>query len=313
MFLRQPIALLLLLTALAWPALGEGSAPGMGDDNASQGAAHHGLPKDAPILFHGLNGDPKTGKVGPLAVTNSMLVMFIVAAGIIFFAQAATRKAKLIPSGLQNLVEWLVESLYDFFESIVGPKLVKRTFWFFATIFILILFANWFGLIPGLGTIGWNVDSHGHVHTPLMRGVNADLNMTLSMAAIFMVLWLYWCIREIGVKGFMGHLFNVSGHGGGFFGLFLVVVFIFVGLIEVVSIGVRPVALTFRLYGNIFAGENMLETVMHQGGLYFGWLAVLPFYFLEILVGLVQALVFALLTSVFTALMCEHHDEGKAH
>jgi len=73
------------------------------------------------------------------------------------------------------------------------------------------------------------------------------------------------------------------------------------------------VALTFRLYGNIFAGENMLETVMAMGGLFFGWLAVLPFYFLEILVGLVQALVFALLTSVFTALMCEHHDEGKAH
>jgi F-type H+-transporting ATPase subunit a len=92
-----------------------------------------------------------------------------------------------------------------------------------------------------------------------------------------------------------------------------VVVFIFVGLIEVVSIGVRPVALTFRLYGNIFAGENMLETVMKLGGPYLGWLAVLPFYFLEILVGLVQALVFALLTSVFTALMCEHHEEGNAH
>ena len=90
-------------------------------------------------------------------------------------------------------------------------------------------------------------------------------------------------------------------------------VFICVGVIEVVSIGVRPVALTFRLYGNVFAGENMLEAVMIMGGPYLGWLAVLPFYLLEVLVGLVQALVFALLTSVFTALMCEHHGEEHSH
>jgi len=105
----------------------------------------------------------------------------------------------------------------------------------------------------------------------------------------------------------------VKGHGSGFFGVFLVVVFICVGVIEIVSIGVRPVALTFRLYGNVFAGENMLESVMMMAGPYFGWLAVLPFYLLEVLVGLVQALVFALLTSVFTALMCEHHGEEHSH
>ena len=315
MRLRHPITLLLLLATLVMPAWGEESANTKSDDNGTKAHVHHGLPKKAPLLFHGIGGDKETGKVGPLAVTNSMFVMFIVAGGIIFFAQAATRKAKLIPSGLQNFVEWLVESLYDFFGSILGPDLVKRTFWFFATVFILILFSNWFGLIPGLGTVGWAEPGHHneHVTTPLMRGVNADLNMTLSMALIFMVLWLYWCIREIGIGGFIGHIFNVKGHGGGLFGIFLVLVFLMVGIIEVVSIGVRPVALTFRLYGNIFAGENMLETVMAMGGLFFGWLAVLPFYFLEILVGLVQALVFALLTSVFTALMCEHHDEGKAH
>jgi F-type H+-transporting ATPase subunit a len=96
-------------------------------------------------------------------------------------------------------------------------------------------------------------------------------------------------------------------------GLFLMVIYLFVGVIEVVSIGVRPVALMFRLYGNVFAGENILETVMLLGGTYFGWLAVLPFYFLELLVGLVQALVFALLTSVFTSLMCSHHDKEKSH
>ena len=322
MFFKHPIAILVLLATLALPVLAAGPVPSKAEGKAADtngthfatsDHGHTGLPKRAPLLFYGIGGDKETDKVGPLAITNSTLVMFVVAIGIILIAQVATRRAQLIPSGLQNFVEWLVESLYGFFESIVGPKLVKKTFWFFATVFILILFSNWFGLLPGLGTIGWDVDSHGHVHKPLLRGVNADLNMTLSMAAIFMVLWLVWCIGEVGVKGFVGHLFNVTGHGAGFFGIFLVVVFIFVGLIEVVSIGVRPVALTFRLYGNVFAGENMLETVMKLGGPYLGWLAVLPFYFLEILVGLVQALVFALLTSVFTALMCEHHEEGNAH
>ena len=266
---------------------------------------HHGLSPHAPVIH----------EIGPLQITNSMVVTIVVALLIILVAQAATSNVQLIPSGLQNFVELLVESLYGFFESILGPDMVKQTFWFFGTIFIFILFSNWFGLIPGLGTIGWaEPGQHSeHITEPLLRGVNADLNMTLGMAALFMVLWLYWSIKAIGVGGFLGHIFNVKGHGAGFFGIFLVVVFIFVGLIEVVSIGVRPVALTFRLYGNVFAGENILETVMALGGPYFGWLAVLPFYVLEILVGLVQALVFALLTSVFTALMCEHHGDEHAH
>ena len=273
-------------------------------DNGHAGE-HHGLSPHAPVIH----------EIGPLQITNSMVVTIVVALLIILGAQAATSNVQLIPSGLQNFVELLVESLYGFFESILGPVMVKQTFWFFGTIFIFILFSNWFGLIPGLGTIGWaEPGQHSeHITEPLLRGVNADLNMTLGMAALFMVLWLYWSIKAIGVGGFLGHIFNVKGHGAGFFGIFLVVVFIFVGLIEVVSIGVRPVALTFRLYGNIFAGENILETVMALGGPYFGWLAVLPFYVLEILVGLVQALVFALLTSVFTALMCEYHGDEHAH
>ena len=281
------------------------SASTHGEDN--EHAEHAELSANAPVIF----------KLGPLQITNSMFVTMIVALGIIIVAQLATRKVQLIPSGLQNFVEYLVEGLYGFFESIVGPQMVKQTFWFFGTIFIFILFSNWFGLIPGMGTITW--DTGNGTEVPLMRGVNADLNMTLAMAALFMVLWLFWSVKAIGPGGFLGHIFNVKGHGVGFFGIFLVIVFIFVGLIEVVSIAVRPVALTFRLYGNIFAGENILETVMHKGNVVLPYLggavAVLPFYLLEILVGLVQALVFALLTSVFTALMCEHHgeDHGEKH
>jgi F-type H+-transporting ATPase subunit a len=305
------IALFLLLT-IPYVLADESGSAGPGKSGAGNQhhegdheEGHHGLTPNAPVIH----------EVGPLQITNSMVVTIMVALLIILMAQAATSNVQLIPSGLQNFVELLVESLYGFFESILGPDMVKQTFWFFGTIFIFILFSNWFGLIPGLGTIGWAEPGHHnqHITEPLLRGVNADLNMTLAMAALFMVLWLYWSLKTIGVGGFFGHIFNVKGHGAGFFGIFLVVVFIFVGLIEVVSIGVRPVALTFRLYGNVFAGENILETVMALGGPFFGWLAVLPFYVLELLVGLVQALVFALLTSVFTALMCEHHGDEHAH
>ncbi len=265
-------------------------------------AEHHGLTDYAVPLF----------KLGPLVITNSMVVTWIVAALLILTSQLATRNAKLVPSGLQNFWEFLVEELYGFFEGILGAELVKKTFWFFATIFIFILFTNWFGLIPGLGTVGWGtVDAAGHFHLtePLLRGVNADLNMTAAMAFTFFALWLIWAMQANGFGGFASHIFAVKGHGANVMGMFLVVVFIFVGLIEIVSISVRPVALMFRLYGNVFAGENILETVMHLGGVWFGWLFVLPFYLLEILVGLVQALVFALLTSVFTALICLHDDE----
>lgn len=262
---------------------------------------HHGLTPDAVQLF----------RLGPLVITNSMIVTWIVAAFIILMSQMATRNAKLVPEGLQNFWEWLIEELYGFFESVVGPELVKKTFWFFATIFIFILFTNWFGLIPGLGSMGWGteVDGHFHLTQPLLRGVNADLNMTAAMALSFFVLWFIWSLQANGPGGFLGHIFAVKGHGANFMGIFLVIVFIFVGVIEIVSISVRPVALMFRLYGNVFAGENILETVMHLGGIWFGWLFVLPFYLLEILVGLVQALVFALLTSVFTALMCVHEGD----
>ena len=272
-------------------------------DEDSHTGGHHGLPPNAVILK----------KIGPFAITNSMVVTWIVAFGLIAFAQIATKNAKLVPTGLQNFVEWLVESLVGFFEGILGEKMAKETFWFFGTIFIFILFTNWFGLIPGIGTVGWDVDSHGHVHKPLLRGVNADLNMTAAMALFFFALWLFWSLKSIGPGGFFLHIFNVKGHGFTLMGVFLLLIYIFVGLVEVVSISVRPVALMFRLYGNVFAGENILETVMALGGPYFGWLAVLPFYFLELLVGLVQALVFALLTAVFTSLMCSHHEEDHAH
>ena len=265
-------------------------------------AEHETLPLKPAALIH----------IGKFAITNSMLVTWVVAAGVIVFAQLAMRKIERIPSGAQNFWEWLVEGLYNFLENIIGRDLVRKTFWFFATIFIFILFVNWFGLIPGVGTIGWGhhdpTTGIFHVDRPLLRGGNADLNMTTAMAAIFFVLWVVWAIQANGVGGFLRHLFGAKGETTGILKLIMVVVFFMVGWLEVVSILFRPVSLSFRLFGNIYAGESTLE-VMSSMVPFLSWLLPIPFYFLELLVGVVQALVFTLLTAVFTLLIAQHGPE----
>jgi F-type H+-transporting ATPase subunit a len=265
-------------------------------------AEHEALSLYATPLVH----------IGKFGITNSMLVTWIVAAGVIILAQAATRNIKPIPSGAQNFWEWLVEGLYNFLEGIIGRKLVQKTFWFFATLFIFILFVNWFGLIPGVGTIGWGhrdpATGFFHVDRPLLRGGNADLNMTTAMAAIFFVLWLIWAIQANGVGGFLLHLFGPKGETSGFLKVVMVVIFFLVGWLEIISILFRPISLSFRLFGNIYAGESTLE-VMSEMVPALSWLLPIPFYFLEILVGIVQAMVFMLLTAVFTLLIMEHESE----
>jgi F-type H+-transporting ATPase subunit a len=256
----------------------------------------------------------EVGRPFGLPVSNSMVVTWLAAVVLIIFAQMATRRMERVPQGAQNFWEWLVESLYGFLEGVIGGPLVKRTFWFFASVFIFILFTNWFGLIPGVGTIGWGYKTaHGfRIDQPLFRGANADLNLTLAMALVFFVCWIVWALREVGPVGFFKELFAPKGESAGFLKVLLIVVFFAAGCLEVISILFRPVSLSFRLYGNIFAGENMLETMSRlvPG---FGWLLPIPFYFLELLVGLVQALVFMLLTAVFTLLICQHEEpEGAA-
>src|SRR5438552_7940818 len=255
-------------------------------------------------------------QIGKLTVTNSMLVSWIVAIAVILFAQMATRNIKTVPSGAQNFWEWLVESLYNFLESVIGSELVKKTFWFFATIFIFILFLNWFGLIPGVGTIGWGhydpVTNGFHVSRPLFRGANADLNLTFAMAAVFFVLWIIWAIQANGVGGFLLHIFGPKGETSGVLKLVMIFIFFMVGWLEVVSILFRPISLSFRLFGNIYAGENMLEAMANIVPA-LSWLIPIPFYFMEVLVGIVQALVFMLLTAVFTLLIAQHQPGHEVH
>lgn len=293
------LSVLTLLCAVAFAASTMAAA-------AAPAQEHEALSLKAVELF----------QIRGFAITNSMLVTWVVAISIIVFAQIATRRVQPIPSGIQNFWEWLVEGLHNFLENIIGRDLVAKGFWYFATIFIFILFVNWLGLVPGIGTVGWgHYDPSGNfvVDRPLLRGGNADLNMTTAMSAIFFVMWFVWAIQANGVGGFLKHLFGPKGETSGIVKVLMVVIFFAVGWLEVISILFRPIALSFRLFGNIYAGESILEAMSTMNP----WLSPIlpiPFYFLEVLVGFVQALVFMLLTAVFTMLIATH-EEGpeQAH
>jgi len=271
---------------------------------------------DAPTIF------PKGDGSGSFVdwLSNSIFVSAFVSLLIIWFARKATRQMSVVPGPAQNFFETIVQGLYETIEGIVGHHMVARVFSLLATLFIFIIVANWFALLPGVGSIGWGHEStHGfEVTAPLLRPTTADLNMTLAMATVFMVFWLYWSLSEVGVKNFLNHIFGVKGGLTGIMAVILIPVFLFVGVIEVVSIAFRPVSLSLRLFGNVFAGENLLTTMITLGknlGLP-EWLAYpmsvvipVPFYFLELLVGLLQAAVFMLLCAVYIQLSTSHDDE----
>lgn len=280
------------------------------------------LTLDAPRL---VDVDAGMGFTGWL--TNSVLVSVFISGFVIWLCRSATRQMTIVPSPIQNAFELVVEGLYDMLEEIVGKHMIARVFSFLATLFIFILASNWFALLPGVGSIGWGEGkpgpflSYSHIETPLLRPTTADLNMTLAMACVFMVMWLYWSLSEVGLKNFLGHLFGVKGGLKGFMAMALMPIFFFVGIIEVVSILFRPVSLSLRLFGNVFAGENLLSSMITLGndlGLP-KWVAMVasvtipvPFYFLELLVGILQALVFMLLCAVYIQLSTSH-DEEEAH
>ena len=257
-------------------------------------------------------------------LTNSIVATFLVVGAVVYWARRATQSVELVPGPTQNLFEAVVEALHDMLEGIVGKHMVTRSFSLLATLFIFILIANWFSLLPGVGSIGWGhpgPEGHGfEVTVPLLRPTTADLNMTFGMAAVFMCFWLYWTISEIGVGGFLNHTFGVKGGLKGLMALLLFPIFFFVGIIEVISILFRPVSLSLRLFGNIFAGETLLTTMITLGNsLGFPvWIAYassillpIPFYFLELLVGVLQAFVFTLLCAVYIQLSTSHDEEEE--
>jgi len=250
--------------------------------------------------------------IGPFPVTNSMVTSWVVSILLILVIRWAVGRASLVPTRRQAVVEGLTEGVLDLVEPIVGKKVLKAAFPVLAGFFVFILIQNWSGLIPGVGTIGWGeYTEHGfHLHKALIRPGNADMNATLALAAVHFVAWLFLVLKYAGPKLIVYDLFGNKvdkDEVPKVVYYFLTIIFILVGLIEVVSILFRNISLPFRLFGNVFGGENLL---IQMTGI-FKWGLPIPFYFLEILIGFIQALVFTLLVAVYIGLLCNHGDDHE--
>jgi F-type H+-transporting ATPase subunit a len=279
------------------------------------GAAPSGPPVTpaAPTLFN----------IGPIPITNAMVYTWIIMAFLFIVIRLGTRNLKVIPTGLQSFIEMVVEGLENMTKGLLEPKVVRWCFPLVATFFIFIVLSNLFALLPIVGSIGWgHPDPHSklpfaleHADVPLFRPPTADANTTIAMAGIYFIMSTYWAIKYNGVLGLVKHVFGVKGGITGPIVIPLFFVFVFIGLIEVVSILIRPVALAMRLYGNIYGGENVLTLMLGMGPKWMMGLAAVPFYFLELVVALVQALVFTVLCIAFIGTMCSHPEEapGQSH
>ena len=237
-------------------------------------------------------------------ITNSIIASWVSMLILVVFAFAATRKKSLIPKGIQNIGEMVVEQLLNLVQGVTGDR--RRAIMFLPIILTLFLFIavnNWMQLIPGFGALGFH--SNGHF-IPLLRGANSDLNITLSLALITVGLTQFFGVRENGVYGWIRHYFHNPMEGG--IALIILGMFIgvFVGALEVVSEFVKIVSLSFRLFGNIYAGEILLSTI---GGLS-PFILPVPFMMLEVIVGVVQAAVFSLLTLVFFSIITTPIEHG---
>ncbi len=254
-------------------------------------------------------------KFGIFPITNSMVTSWVVSLFIIFLVKALVGKTSLIPTKGQLIAETIIESIRSVLQPIVGRKVFIPSFWLLSGLFIFILVQNWSGLLPGVGTIGdgyWK-DGRFVVIKPAIRPGNADLNMTLALALVANICWVYFIVKYAGLKAIIKDWFgNKADKTQTHFLVFglLSILFIAVGFIEVLSVLFRPVSLTFRLFGNVYGGESLLHSMFGLGNSTLTMAAsAIPFYFMEVLIGLVQALVFMLLVSVYIGLICNHEEE----
>ncbi|QSR87989.1 F0F1 ATP synthase subunit A [Methylacidiphilum caldifontis] len=255
--------------------------------------------------------------IGFLPVTSSMIQTWIVMGIMFLIIRLGTLKLSLIPGGLQNAIEAAVEGLEKLTRGLLEPKVADWAFPLVATYFIFIVFSNITDLLPGVGSIGFGEKDLGrhiplaikHTSVPLFRPPTSDANMTTAMALIFFIMSSFWAIRyHQGFKGLFTHIFGVKGGFKGWIVIPLTVLFAAVGLMEIISILIRPVALAMRLYGNIYGGETVLHMMT---GILWGLPAV-PFYFFEFMVAIIQALIFTLLSIVFTGTLCSHFGEEES-
>jgi F-type H+-transporting ATPase subunit a len=248
-----------------------------------------------------------------LPITNSMICTWIVAGVILIIVRSTTRKnIKEIPGGMQNVLESLVELWDNLIGDILDKRVTRWVFPFATTFFIFIVMANFTDLIPGVGSIGKT--SPDGTFTPYFRPPTTDANLTIAMSAIFLIMSLYWAVRYNGFFGLIKHIFGVKIETNKWIYPLFLALFIFIGFMEVVSIMfARPVSLAMRLYGNIFAGESILDMTFHANNFALGLLLSICTYFYETFVCLVQAFVFALLVVAFVGTLCMHTDDEHAH
>ena len=222
-----------------------------------------------------------------IPVTNSLILSVLTALILVGGGLFVAFSLKLIPNRVQGMVEVILDSILSFMTQTLGNmEQAKKFFPLVATIFLFILLNNWIGVLPGTGSIGFYEVDHGHeVFVPLFRSANSDLNTTFALAFISMIAIQIYAVQKLGIWGHVSKFLVVSKGP----------IHFFVGLLEAIGEGAKVLSFSFRLFGNIFAGEVLLVIVMSLVPV----LAPFPFLLLEFFVGFIQALVFAMLTMVF--------------
>lgn len=237
----------------------------------------------------------KIGSILGFPVTNTLLMIWItmvVLGGLSFFVY---RRLSLVPPALQGVFEFFVETFVGMLEGVFSSRAkAEKYFPVVATIFLLVLISNWLGIFPGVGTIGLVREYEGQeIIIPLFRSTASDLNFTLALAVISVFTANIFGIIAIGVGSHISKFISFKGP-----------IDFFVGILELISEIAKMISFSFRLFGNIFAGEVLLAVMAALAP----FIIPAPFLFLEVFVGFVQALVFAMLTTVFISIATiEHH------
>lgn len=237
-------------------------------------------------------------------ISNTMLASWLTIILIAALAFAATHRMKIVPGRLQGVAELVVETLLNFVRGVVGREKERLVFPIVATIFLLVIFNAWVSILPIFGPIGFMFTDQEGIHlSPLFRNANTDINLPLSIAIISFICVEYWGIRALGGFHYLSQFFNVRNllRGRIFFGI----VDLGVGFLEGLSHIIRIVSFTFRLFGNMTAGKTLLIIATFL----IPFIFAIPFYGLELLIGFVQALIFAGLTLVFAAIAISPHEE----
>jgi F-type H+-transporting ATPase subunit a len=238
---------------------------------------------------------------GSFVFTNTILSALIASVLLIVLFFFSTRNMKLVPSGMQNFMEWIVESLFNFCENVAGMANARKFFPVIGTIFLFVSFNAWLGLVPIYQSFGYIEGNHIARH--FFRPAGTDVNMPLAIAIVSFFFVEFWGLRTLG-WGYLTKFFKFDNLLKG--KLFQGFVDLFVGMLELLSEFVRVVSFTFRLFGNMLAGEVLLLVAAFLVPFIFS----IPFYGLEVLVGFVQGLIFAGLTLVFAVLAVTPHAEA---